>query len=289
MIERFERRMSYERREWPASSLAGPSLPTSSLATSSRATSSLAEPSLARLRSPPLRFDYITWMRLDLAWEVNLAPALPLALPPARSDAIWLPEMNSQQGGLCDKFAFGTRNAMRFYLNRLDLVDLNYSAVPRNAKSQLSQWACASTGGRLPKQVCTPKPFVDVASACTKVRARRAPNPAITRTRARRCYAHVHATVFMLMRMRPHRTPWDPTHLTPCPPYATWQRAGCMISLNSERFLAFALYRANLTVVRMRWAFCKFGNSTHAWGTCTRRLRRQVPPRRISLERLITA
>ena len=35
------------------------------------------------------------------------------------------------------------------------------------------------------------------------------------------------------------------------------KHAGCMLSLNSERFLAFALYRANVTVVRMQWAFCK--------------------------------
>ena len=30
---------------------------------------------------------------------------------------------------------------------------------------------------------------------------------------------------------------------------------------------------ANLSVVRMQWAFCKFGDSAHAWHTCTSRLR----------------
>ncbi|NDC39625.1 MAG: VWA domain-containing protein, partial [Proteobacteria bacterium] len=29
-----------------------------------------------------------------------------------RHDVVWLPQMNSQQAGLCDKFAFGTRRAM---------------------------------------------------------------------------------------------------------------------------------------------------------------------------------
>jgi hypothetical protein len=119
--------------------------------------------------------------------------------------------------------SFGTRNAMRAYLNRVDLLDLNFSAVPRNGKAQASTWSCHNGGGGTqPKSVCTPKRLVDVAHECKK-------------------------------------------------------KAGCMISLNSERFAAFALYRANLTVVRMRWAFCKFGNSSHAWHTCTRRLRSQTP------------
>ena len=115
---------------------------------------------------------------------------------------------------------------MSYYLNRLDLIDLNYSAVPRNSKGQVSSWNCAHQGGAanlgLEKDVCTPKRFVDIASTCKK-------------------------------------------------------KAGCMISLSSERFVSFALYRANLTVVRMSWAFCKFGNSSHAWHTCTRRLRIRTP------------
>ena len=59
---------------------------------------------------------------------------------------------------------------------------------------QASAWQCHAVGGKL---VCTPRPFVDVAPACTK-------------------------------------------------------RSGCMLSLSSERFLGLTLYRANLTVVRMR-------------------------------------
>jgi hypothetical protein len=51
------------------------------------------------------QFDYVTWMRLDVAWEVQLAPAFPVALPASHPDAVWVPEMNSQSGGMCDKFA----------------------------------------------------------------------------------------------------------------------------------------------------------------------------------------
>jgi hypothetical protein len=65
-------------------------------------------------------YDYVTWMRLDVVWEVDLAAALPVPVaasmaPSAsarRHDVVWLPQMNSQQAGLCDTFAFGTRRAM---------------------------------------------------------------------------------------------------------------------------------------------------------------------------------
>lgn len=161
------------------------------------------------------QFDYVTWMRLDVAWEVDLMPALPLpALATDRAGIIWLPQMNSQQAGLCDKFAFGTRAAMHKYLNRVDLISLNFSAVPRNRQGLAAAWSCAD---RDKKQVCNPKPFADTAALCTK-------------------------------------------------------RAGCMVSMSSERFLSFALYKANLTVVRMKWAFCKYGNTTYSWHGCTARL-----------------
>lgn len=188
----------------------------------------------AREASPPPRFDYVTWMRLDVVWEMSLGPPLPLRLPHGRTDAVWLPQMNGQQGGLCDKFAFGTRGGMARYLNRYDLIGSNFSSVPRNSHGMASLWACSSdaaAGTRTEssgRQVCVPKPFIDTASLCKK-------------------------------------------------------RAGCMISLNSERFLAFALYTTNVTVVRMRpWAFCKFGNSTHAWHTCTSRLRKRTPCRSLN-------
>ena len=100
---------------------------------------------------------------------------------------------------------------MSSYLNRYDLIDLNFSSMPRNAKGQASVWDCSHDP--LGRQVCKPKPFADTAARCVK-------------------------------------------------------RAGCMLSLNSERFLALALYRANITVVRMRWAFCKYGSSAHAWPGC---------------------
>ena len=176
-------------------------------------------------------FDFVTWMRLDVAWEVGLAPPLPLMLPSATyaadtTDAVWLPTMNSQQGGMCDKFAFGSRRAMSIYLHRYDLIDLNFSAVPRSNKNAASLWSCANDAAG--RQVCKPKRFVDTVGQCKK-------------------------------------------------------SSGCMISLNSERFVAFALYRANLTVVRMKhWAFCKFGDGPHAWKTCTSRMRAHTPCRSLN-------
>jgi hypothetical protein len=162
-------------------------------------------------------FDFVTWMRLDVVWELDLAPALPLpAIAANRPHAIWLPQMNSQRGGMCDKFAFGNRRGMSAYLNRFDLIDLNFSSVARSSSYEAARWNCVDIG---PKQVCNPRPFADTSGMCTK-------------------------------------------------------RAGCMISLSSERFVSFALFRANVTVVRMKpWAFCKFGDSQHAWPGCTARVR----------------
>jgi hypothetical protein len=38
-----------------------------------------------------------------------------------------------------------------------------------------------------------------------------------------------------------------------------------MVSMNSERFLSFALWRANVTVVHHQsWMYCKYGFS-HGW------------------------
>ncbi len=73
-------------------------------------------------------YDYVTWMRLDVAWEVDLAAALPLPVHVAATSHngmfIWLPQMNSQQAGLCDKFAFGTRLAMHHCRGLMVVVEL---------------------------------------------------------------------------------------------------------------------------------------------------------------------
>ena len=170
-------------------------------------------------------YDFVTWIRLDVAWESALAPALPV-WPVTMHDrhaadtrnVVWLPNMNSQRDGMCDKFAFGGRRGMAAYLHRGDLIDLNFSNVPRSGQSKAAAWRCAP-GASPGQNVCEPKHFVDTAAECTK-------------------------------------------------------RSGCMLSLSSERFLSFALYRANVTIVRMRdWNFCKFGNSVNAWGGCTARIR----------------
>ena len=45
-----------------------------------------------------------------------------------------------------------------------------------------------------------------------------------------------------------------------------------MVSMNSERFLSFALWRANVTIVHHQsWMYCKYGFS-HGWRPCTRRM-----------------
>ena len=45
-----------------------------------------------------------------------------------------------------------------------------------------------------------------------------------------------------------------------------------MVSMNSERFLSFALWRSNVTIVHHQsWMYCKYGLS-HGWRPCTRRM-----------------
>ena len=52
-----------------------------------------------------------------------------------------------------------------------------------------------------------------------------------------------------------------------------------MVSLNSERFLSFALWRANVTIVHHQaWMYCKYGFS-HGWRPCTRRMLAHEPCR----------
>lgn len=101
------------------------------------------------------QFDYVTWMRLDVAWEVDLMPALPLpALATDRAGIIWLPQMNSQQAGLCDKFAFGTRAAM-------------HKCVPQTAVNSRA-WLCRA-GRAQPSYYMLPSPHA-------RTRARKQPD-----------------------------------------------------------------------------------------------------------------
>ena len=66
------------------------------------------------------------------------------------------------QGGINDKFALGGRRAMSHYLNRVALVDLNFTSLPRDGKSSPTKWV-AHDGGHL-----SPRMFVDHSANCTK-------------------------------------------------------------------------------------------------------------------------
>jgi len=180
-------------------------------------------------RSVGRAFSFVTWIRLDVVWETELESPLPLPAPhnSAYHSTVWLPNMNSQRGGMCDKYAFGGRRAMAYYLNRVDLVGLNYSSIPRGRGGESASWRCHQHD-ESNKQLCAVRPIVNVADQCKK-------------------------------------------------------RSGCMLSLSSEKFLNFALHRANLTVVRMKsWNFCKFGDQAMAWPGCTARLRAHVSCRSLT-------
>mmetsp|Transcript_26490 Transcript_26490/g.60509 ORF Transcript_26490/g.60509 Transcript_26490/m.60509 type:complete len:231 (-) Transcript_26490:302-994(-) len=90
-------------------------------------------------------FRLVGRLRLDIAFEGSIA--LPSANDTSFSDmenTVLVPHMNSQ-GGLNDKFALGGRAAMAQYLNRVSLVDLNFSTISRviNRTSAPSKFAHA--------------------------------------------------------------------------------------------------------------------------------------------------
>lgn len=176
------------------------------------------------------RFALVTRLRLDVAFEAEpVPPALTGSLPVDEETerSVWVPHMNGQRG-VNDKFAIGGRAAMASYLRRVELLELNYSAVPRDAKGAPVRYSCS-------RGACRPTPFPDAGAAFWAAPGSDAPHPC-------------------------------------------GKKSGCMISLNSERFLSFALWRANVTVQhRQDWMLCKFGNDSHAWPTCTRRLRQGTP------------
>ena len=63
-------------------------------------------------------FDFVTRIRLDVAWEAELPVPAALFQPSAEDDdVVHVPHMNGQ-GGTNDKFVFGGRRAMAAYLNR---------------------------------------------------------------------------------------------------------------------------------------------------------------------------
>ena len=161
-------------------------------------------------------FDFAR-VRLDVSWEAELPIAPELV---GVGHAVHVAKMNSQQG-INDKFALGTRSAMRAYLNRLEFLaperNLTWFArIPRTRDTPFA-WNCSADSWNQPVHVCRPKLFRDDSARC--------PKP-----------------------------------------------SGCALSLNSEKFLAFALWRAGVGVVlHQPWAYCKYGLS-HGWRPCTRRM-----------------
>lgn len=160
------------------------------------------------------RFDYITRLRLDIAWEAELT----LPWDTNIGDAVWVPHMNGQ-GGVNDKFAIGDRRAMAAYLDRVLLIDsFNASTVGRSAHRRPDEWNCGNG-------TCTPKPFCD------------------------------------------HQDDSQPCT----------RRYGC-VSFNSEKFLQYALWKADVSVEHQyHWMYCKFGQDKNAWKDCTARLRAPEP------------
>jgi hypothetical protein len=222
-------------------------------------------------------YDYVTWMRLDVVWEVDLAAALPVPVAASvapssgsarRHDVVWLPQMNSQQAGLCDKFAFGTRRAMHLCemwwrtnmrrgrpLSRLAVHLITLSLAIILGVATLDVFCCGRS----------------ILFSQDLNRIDRIDDDFSVVPRNRQGLAAAWNCTTFGKKQVCHPKPFHDTSKD------CTKRAGCMLSMSSERFLSYSLYRANLTVVRMKWAFCKFGNSTHAWHGCTARLRAGRP------------
>ena len=73
----------------------------------------------ARVGAP---FDFVSRLRLDVAWEAELPVPTSLGAPAT----VHVPHMNAQ-GGTNDKFVMGTRDAMATYLNRTSYFFRNAS------------------------------------------------------------------------------------------------------------------------------------------------------------------
>ena len=139
-------------------------------------------------------FDFVTRIRLDVAWEAELPVPAALFQPSAEDeDVVHVPHMNGQ-GGTNDKFVFGARRAMAAYLNRTGYFWRNvswYAWVARGKGSQPFAYDCArspsserlASGGRYGNasqrertrsppltggMACRPKGFVNTAASCPK-------------------------------------------------------------------------------------------------------------------------
>ena len=90
-------------------------------------------------------FDYVSRIRLDIAWEAELPVPTSLDAPLT----VHVPHMNGQ-GGTNDKFVVGTRDAMSAYLNRTSYFFHNasfYAWLARSSHGQPFAFDCRGNPG----------------------------------------------------------------------------------------------------------------------------------------------
>ena len=126
----------------------------------------------ARVGQP---FDFVTRIRLDVAWEAELP--VPARLAHSAEDAVHVPHMNGQ-GGTNDKFVMGTRRAMAAYLNRTAYFHMNgsfFAWVARPKNQQPFAFDCGgSPGGHLGMQ-CRPNRWLKCPLPCLSTAPHRRP------------------------------------------------------------------------------------------------------------------
>lgn len=90
-------------------------------------------------------FDFVSRIRLDVAWEAELPVPASLDAPLT----VHVPHMNAQ-GGTNDKFVVGTRDAMSAYLNRTSYFFLNaswYAWLARSSHGHPFAFDCRGNPG----------------------------------------------------------------------------------------------------------------------------------------------
>lgn len=181
------------------------------------------------------RFDLVSRLRLDISWERLIA--LPTNIIDVVASAemygtVWVPQMN-RNGGINDKFALGTRSAMRTYLNRVRLFDdLNFSLIQRRTgdlKRSPAKWACGASAERKCSALepcCWVVPVSDGSGHL--------PNCSLSKKST--CgLLNLNSERFLELAM------WLAQNIT--------------------------------VVHRQDWTFCKFGDGGHSWTGCTSRMR----------------
>ena len=225
----------------------------------------------ARVGTP---FDFVSRLRLDVAWEAELPVPTSLGAPAT----VHVPHMNAQ-GGTNDKFVMGTRDAMATYLNRTSYFFRNaswYAWLARSSHGHPFAFDCHGNPGSSSGALRPPSRRRAASRPSTRATSSRPSQPAATPGRAlcrcassqQRPQASSPATVSAAARVAAAALSHRPSPLAlraatpPLPPagmpcasrpfldvsQACPKKNGCMVSMNSERFLSFSLWRANVTV-----------------------------------------